>query len=167
MEENQEQIEASVAPATLTSLIQSLHKAVEEANSVIARYAQKLKDHSQKESVLHEKYVALETKSNSVMDREAECQKVENAVNLHEEATALMNEASLRLDKALEAEKHLRDTMALEIPKLNELRLQQQKEANNILAQRKDIDNEVNRRLNKILSDNKIVRQETSDATAT
>ncbi len=95
----------------------------------------------------------LNERQEDLSKREFECKSVENVKNMKEEAEALLDSANTRLHQAVEAERALRQATQEETEKLNEKRLECQKEASAVLVQRKRIDEEVSRRVNKILTD--------------
>lgn len=137
---------------TMNSLITGLHKLYEEAHSLITQYQKKLSDLTVKAAKVHGREAYLAMAEKSVALREDACQKVENVQALHQTVKDLHDSANLRLNAAAEAEKSLRQTTDLEHSKLTEERLVTQKEANLLEARRKNIDDEVKKRVQTILS---------------
>lgn len=146
-------IETPAGANTLSNLILKFHDLMLEARDLIEAY--RVKHNTLVER--HKDMIVRENRASSLLRsveaREGACKRVEDVQKLHHEATTLMDSAQLRLNAAVEAERKHRLYVDDENKKLAEIRLETQKEANAVLAQRKGIDAEVSKRANKILAD--------------
>lgn len=147
----QEQIPAM---ATITSLVQSLHQAIDDARTIVLKYQQRSNILDQREKDVLFREVTVDSRSKDLAGRESECAKVENIQKLAKDAQAFHDSASLRLNAAVEAERSLARAKSEHDSKTSEDRKQTQMEANNVLKQRSAIDAEVNKRVNAFLVSN-------------
>lgn len=163
MEENQEEVQAPVAveavseeiasTATLRSLINDLHITLDEARNVIVKYQQRSIGLDERESNVLNREVSVDSRSKDLKAREAACEKVENIQSTAITAQKLMDQANLRSNEATEAERRLKTSTEEQASLMREERLQTQKEANALETQRKQLDEEVSKRVAKVLLD--------------
>lgn len=141
------------ASSTLSSLINDLHKTLDDARSVIVQYQQKSNSIDVREKNVLEREVKVDSRLKDVSAREYACKKIEDVQGLATRAQTLMDSANLRLNAAVEAESKLKAVTEEQAGILRESRLQTQKEANLLEVQKRNLDEEVSRRIKKILSD--------------
>lgn len=97
---------------------------------------------------------SLDEQAKGMVSREAACKKVEDIQKLHKDAIARHDAANLRVNASVEAEKALNKRVAEENSKLDQKRHAQAKEAQNNERRAKQIDDEVNKRVNEFLVKN-------------
>ena len=133
------------------SILLELHSILDRAKSLVKEYESKLRSVNERESLAEQRHHALDDRHEGMQAREAACQKVENIQKLHADATAMHNAAHLRLNEAVEAERKNRLYFDTENQKLKEKAILTKREADNVLTQRKGIDDEVNQRVKQVL----------------
>lgn len=143
--------EEVIAQNTLNSLIISLHSILDQARDIVVKHNQKMTALDEKHKSISNREVSVNDQANSLKEREAAVAKVENIQKLYQEATALMDSANSRINAASEAERALATRKSEHESKVAEDAKQTQLEANNVLKQRKAIDQEVTKRVNEFL----------------
>lgn len=141
----------SILGPTLTSLVEGLSKAIEDAKAIVLKYQKKINELAELETSLESKSFDVLNKQKSFEAREAACKNVEDAVALHAEGKRLMDSANLRLETATEAECKLNDATTLANAQIADSRALAQREANAVIEQRKNIEKEVSERVSKTL----------------
>lgn len=151
----------------MDQLLLDLHACLDKARLLIKEYEGKLRSINEREANTKQKEKSLSILHEGIAAREFECQKVENVVKLYKEATQLHAAANLRIQEADKAEKSFSSRVQEENSKLDEKRKVQAKEAENNLKRSKSIDDEVKRRVSKIVEDNNLnSKKVTEDAAA-
>lgn len=151
VEEVQEEV---VSSARLSSLVIDLHKVLEEARNVISRYQQKSNSIDEREKKVLARELSITAIEKDLITREDACQKVEDVVSMQKNAQALLDSANLRINAAVEAEKLLSQHTSEQGQIIANDRILAKTEANNVLKQRQDIENEVSRRVDDFLTKN-------------
>lgn len=151
--------EDTPAIATLSSLVNDLHKTLDDARSIIVKYNQRTESIDVREKNVLQREVSADSKLKDISSRESACQKVENVQKLASDAQALMDSANLRLNEATEAERTLRQHTEEQTSLLREESLKTQKEVEALTKQKNKNDEEVAKRVAQVLSNMGIQQQ--------
>jgi hypothetical protein len=136
----------------MEQLLAQLREVFTNGQELIAEYKQKLAIVTDEKKSLDDMRASLDERHHGMEAREIECKKVENAVNLHKQAKDIMESATARLQLADQAEKDLKTNAEKEHAELNNKRELTRREVQAQEKQKKDIDDEVKKRLKYILS---------------
>lgn len=139
-------------PGTIHGLISNLHKILDDAQIVVNQYHKKSNAIDSREKNVLARELNIGAREKSLVEREAACKDVEDLKALRKQANTAMDAANLRLQAAHDAEKHLSTSTQEQKSLLQEQSATTQREANNVLVQRKAIEKEVATRVQAILS---------------
>ena len=135
----------------METLLAQLREVFANGQAIISEHKQKLQFITEEKQRLQKMRDDLDDQHHGMEAREIECKKVENAVNLHKEATALMESANARLQVAVQAEKDLKTHTEKEHAELDNKRELTRREVAAQEKQKKSIDDEVKKRLKDIM----------------
>jgi hypothetical protein len=152
MENEQMENENTFSQVTLEKLFNEVLEVFKKANSLILLYQDKLKSVFEREQDVAQKENNLKEQISNFSQREQAVAQVENVLALKKQSEAALQDvndkrAALDVDR-----KTFEQYKAGESSRLNELRLTTQKESDNVIEARKQIDNEVSKRVNEALS---------------
>lgn len=151
IEEVEEVKEHIPSQASISSLIIQLHQVMDDARNLVSQNRQYLEQIKEREQVVSEKEQSVSSREKGIIGREEACQKIENVISMQKNAKDLLDSANLRINQAAEAERKLNQSVQEQTEKISQDRLLAQKEANNVIQQRRDIDKEVTKRVNDCL----------------
>lgn len=129
-----------------------LHQVLDKARAMVREYEKRLSDIKDREAAAAKCVKDMESKAQELEARKAECDKVENAIQLHKDGIAALEASHLRLNEAAAAEVNFKQYVEEQNSKLREAGIQQEKIANNNTARVKAIDQEVANRVKEILT---------------
>ncbi len=159
MEEQVEEIkEDVVSTATLTSLIVDLHTVLDAARNVIVKYQKRSNDIDIREKNILNRELINSQKEKELDVRKSHYDGIDDVIKLKEDAKALIDESHLRLKASVEAQSKLNESTEAQRKELSEKTLITQRESNALENNRKNIEQEVCKRVTKVLHDLGIVK---------
>lgn len=136
---------------TLSKIVGQVSDALHRSNDLIISYQDKLKLVKDREIAVIDRENILAKQINDFSIRESEVSKVENVVSLKSEADKLIIEGKNIKSANDNDRKSFESYKSGETSRLNELRLTVQRESDNVLEARKQIDEEVSKRVSEVL----------------
>lgn len=137
--------------SALNQLFVRLQETFGQCVFLVQEYNKRTDQLADREKKVFSRETIITVRETNIKEREAVVLGVENAIKLHKDAESLMEEAQTRLNATREAESKLRTITDEQRQILQEDRIQTQKEANNLEAQKKSLDVEVQKRVKQCL----------------
>lgn len=157
--EEKEAVEAPAAAATLSGLVIKFHDLIVEAQALVATYRAKhllLNDRHANADAAQSNLINIKK---DLEEREAKVKRIENIEQLQRDALAMQKDYNDRLNGLTESENNNKRAVADFKKETIEQRAQTQREASAVIAQRNAIEEEVNRRVKKTLTDMGVIKE--------
>lgn len=142
-----EVIQDVVRAATITGIVGKLHDLLLECSNMIGLYKQKHAVLADQEEAVAAKKKDLESLNNSLFEREATVRRVEDIINMHGQALAMQDRYTRGLNDLEDAKTFHKREVGLFKDQQTEERESTRREAEAVLKQRKNIDQEVAKRV--------------------
>lgn len=147
----EEHVVESASIPMYTSLTAKIESALIELNQLVLAYRQKIQAVEDWAKNLQAATDCHQGRMDELVSRETKVKDIENVITLKQDAQSLMDSANLRLNAAKEAEIALSQHVAEQNQIIQNKANSTQREANNLEIQKKDMDNEVCRRVDAFL----------------
>lgn len=148
---NLEEIERAPAASSISGLVFQLHNVMLDARDLIHKYHLKHQDLEYRHASVSNRENEIKAINDSFSSREAACRKVENIQQVHANNIAMQKDYAQRLNILEEEEKKHLSAVENFRKEILEERSLNQREASAVLTQRKNIDQEVAKRVQTIL----------------